>query len=147
MNRKGAWITVGIVFLGVAVFGLANLLAQRGPDRPGVPMVPPGFGIGRYQVVRSSETVIIILDTVTGDLYKANPDKDIKDYRERPRLEIRIDPGPDRDRPADRPRDGLRKDEPRKDLDKRALDKDTPDRKPADKDKSPSPNVRPMGRI
>jgi hypothetical protein len=80
MNPKGPWIVSGMIFLGVAVFGLATLSAQRFP----VPGGTHGGGeVGRYQVVVSSADAIILLDTATGDLYKAVP-HDVKPYHTRP---------------------------------------------------------------
>jgi hypothetical protein len=115
MNRKGAWITIGVVFLGVALFGLANLFAQRGAGGRGGPGGPGGFGlgIGRFQVVSSSTSAIIILDTMTGDLFKADPAKDVKPYRDRPRIDLGPPPL-DKDGLKDRPPPpkDLRKDDP-----------------------------------
>jgi hypothetical protein len=80
MNQKGPWIVSGLIFLGVALFGLATLSAQRFPAPPGA----HGGEAGRYQVVVSSADMIILLDTTTGDLYKAVPG-DVKPYNTRPR--------------------------------------------------------------
>jgi hypothetical protein len=67
MDRKNAWILAGAIVLGFLIFGLTQLSAQRfpGDGRGGEGMV------GRYQVVRSSPEVILLLDTVTGELYSA----------------------------------------------------------------------------
>jgi len=45
--------------------------------------------VGRFQVVRSNEEVIIIIDTTTGDLYKATPG-DIKPFNQRPKPDPRL---------------------------------------------------------
>jgi hypothetical protein len=142
MNRKGAWITVGLFCAGVVLFSLANAFAQRG-ERPGAgpgPGIGMGFGpVGRYSVVSVSTDSIVLLDTVTGDLYKASP-RDIKNYSDRPRPEMgdrRDDGFRDKDKAIDRPR------EDRRDIDKRPADKDgravdrprIDDRKDKDKDK------------
>jgi len=85
MERKGTWIIAGAVLLGFAVCGLSYVFAQRADFA-----VERGRGeIGRYQVVRSNEEVIILLDTTTGDLYKATP-SDIKPFNQRPRPEGRV---------------------------------------------------------
>jgi hypothetical protein len=67
MDRKNVWILAGAIVLGFLAFGLTQLSAQRfpGDGRGGEGMV------GRYQVVRSSPEVILLLDTVTGELYSA----------------------------------------------------------------------------
>src|SRR5262245_56975052 len=67
MDRKNTWILGGAIVLGFLVFGLSQLWAQRfpGDGRAGEGMV------GRYQVVRSSPETILLLDTVTGELYSA----------------------------------------------------------------------------
>ncbi len=85
MDRKGTWIIAGSVFLGFAVCGLSYVFAQRAdwmPDQRG------RGEVGRYQVVRSTEDVVIIIDTTTGDLYKAEA-KDIKPFSARPKPEPR----------------------------------------------------------
>jgi hypothetical protein len=68
MDRKNTWILAGAIVVGFLAFGLTQLSAQRfpGDGRGGESMV------GRYQVVRSSPDVILLLDTVTGDLYSAS---------------------------------------------------------------------------
>jgi hypothetical protein len=71
MDRKNTWIFGGAIVLGFLVFGLSQLWAQRfpGDGRGG------GDGlVGRYQAVRSSPETVLLLDTVTGDLYVAGRD-------------------------------------------------------------------------
>lgn len=69
MDRRNTWILGGAIVLGFLVFGLSQLWAQRfpGDGRGG-----GGEGmVGRYQVVRSSPEAVLLLDTVTGELYSA----------------------------------------------------------------------------
>src|SRR5262249_46728097 len=70
MDRKNAYILAGAIVLGFLAFGLTQLSAQRfpGDGRSGEGMV------GRYQVVRSSPDAILLLDTLTGELYSASRD-------------------------------------------------------------------------
>jgi hypothetical protein len=93
MDRKNIWILGGAIVLGFLVFGLSQLWAQqRFPgDGRGESMV------GRYQVVRSSPEVILLLDTVTGELYSAGQD-DIRPSRARPRAGENRDPGLHKDK-------------------------------------------------
>jgi hypothetical protein len=89
MDRKNTWILSGAIVLGLLVIGLSQLGAQRFPG--------DGRGscenlVGRYQVVRSSPEVILLLDTVTGELYSAGQD-DIRPSRARPRGGENRDPG------------------------------------------------------
>lgn len=67
MDRKNTWILGGAIVLGFLVFGLSQLWAQR---FPGDGRGSEGM-VGRYQVVRSSPETILLLDTVTGELYSA----------------------------------------------------------------------------
>src|SRR5947209_3321846 len=88
MNRKGAWITVGIVCTCVIAFSLANAFAQRGDTRG----AGPGFGgpgPGRFMLVNFNPSTenFILLDTATGDLYSGRG-RDIKSYSERPRPDM-----------------------------------------------------------
>src|SRR2546425_11996333 len=86
MERKGTWIIAGSLFLGLAVCGLSYVFGQRADYA----IEQRGRGeVGRYQVVRSNEEVIIIIDTITGDLYKAVP-SDIKPFSARPKPEPRF---------------------------------------------------------
>jgi hypothetical protein len=68
MDRRNTWILGAAIVLGFLVFGLSQLWAQRfpGDGRAG----SEGM-VGRYQVVRSSPEAILLLDTVTGELYSA----------------------------------------------------------------------------
>lgn len=70
MDRKNVCILAGAIVLGFLVLGLTQSSAQRfpGDGRGGEGMV------GRYQVVRSSPEIILLLDTVSGELYSAGRD-------------------------------------------------------------------------
>jgi hypothetical protein len=81
MDRKGAWIIAGGLLVGGLIFGLSHLWAQRFGPPPGPGM---GGGVGRYQVVSTSAKTIIVIDTATGDLYRATP-KDVKSISSRPK--------------------------------------------------------------
>ena len=103
MDRKGAWITVGILAGAVALFALSNLLAYRAPIRPSDTVSVPE-ATGRFQVVRSAADHIILLDSATGDLWKARIPEDVRPYKERVRPEPVDRGGPtdkDKDKPAD----------------------------------------------
>ena len=72
MDRKNTWILGGAIVLGFLVFGLSQLGAQR---FPGDGRAGGGENmVGRYQVVRSSPETVLLLDTVTGELYSAGRD-------------------------------------------------------------------------
>jgi hypothetical protein len=103
-------LSFGLLLLVIAAtLGVAQLFAQpeRGFGRPA-----PAGQIGRYQVVRADSHTIVLLDTVTGDLYAAGPD-DLKPYSKRPVGDFRpgfgdrdrpgFDRRPDPERPRDRP--------------------------------------------
>jgi hypothetical protein len=79
MDRKNAWIVAGSVVVGFLLLGLAQVFAQRFPSDERTASV-----VGRYQVVRATADAVLLLDTVTGDLYMAAP-RDIKPYDSRPR--------------------------------------------------------------
>jgi hypothetical protein len=81
MDRRSTLILGGAIVLGFLVVGLSQLGAQRFPgDARG-----SGEGmVGRYQVVRSSPESVLLLDTVTGELYIAGRD-DIRPSSARPR--------------------------------------------------------------
>lgn len=74
MARQTGWVVGGALLLGLLIYGVSQLSAQR-PWQP-------GGEVGRYVVVRSSADVIVIMDTMTGDLYNAVP-SDIKPYAAR----------------------------------------------------------------
>jgi hypothetical protein len=71
--------------------GVASLFAQRfGPPADG-----RGGEVGRYVVVRNTDDGIILMDTTTGDLYKATP-ADLKPFAARPQAAW----GDERDKPG-----------------------------------------------
>src|SRR5262245_47979076 len=118
MDRKAVWILAGAIVRGFSIFGVTQLSAQRpqpgdGPPRDGP---PPGGAPARFQVVRATPDVIILLDTTTGDLYNAVP-SDIKPYNARTRGGFGRGPdGGERGRPpVDGPKDGQVRKDPRRD--------------------------------
>jgi hypothetical protein len=145
MSRRGAWIVAGLLFLAVVTITVSSLMAQVWNPGPAQGGQPPG----RFQVVSSAPDGVVLLDTATGELYKAGPG-DIKPYYMRPRVG-QPDFGRDRDRfvdkdapPRDIPKDfrDLPKDFPRdlkadgKPLDK--TDRKIDDKPPRDLDKKPT---------
>ena len=82
MRRNNFWLIAAAMLLGVVVVGVSYVSAQPGlrPEPR-----PNEQGIGRFQVVHVVEREIIILDTVTGDLYAVGP-KDIKPFAAKPQL-------------------------------------------------------------
>jgi hypothetical protein len=90
MTRKGALVTLGLLAAGVLLVVLSNLVAQTRPGGPGglggFPPLPAlgGSDVGRYQAVKVADDHILIIDTTTGDLYRASM-KDVKSYSERPK--------------------------------------------------------------
>lgn len=149
MNGKVAVVTLGVVILLGVVIVLGTMPSQRAEAQP-----PPGMGFGfgevpgRYTVVKVADvagtTVILLLDTATGELYRATAD-DAKPFRDRPRHggfpggfrdDVKDKDGPfrdkrdfDKDRPfrdfkKDDVKDGFRKDD--KDFRKDGFRKDDP---------------------
>ncbi len=79
MSHLRLWLAGGLVVLVLGVSGMSALTAQRTP--------PSGLGgseVGRYQVVHTGPDGLIMLDTATGELYRATPN-DIKPYSAHPR--------------------------------------------------------------
>lgn len=77
---RSTWIVIGAIALIGLIVGWQSLPAQPGPF-PGM----PGMGqVGRYVVVRADKDSIVIMDTTTGDLFRAKDD-DIKEYNARPK--------------------------------------------------------------
>jgi hypothetical protein len=84
MSHVRLWLAGGVVVLLLGVLGLSALTAQRMP--------PGGFGgseVGRYVVAHVGPDGIILLDTATGELYKAGPN-DVKPHTARPRERVVI---------------------------------------------------------
>jgi hypothetical protein len=90
MQNKSVWALVAVVAVVGALVG-AQLWAQPRPQpRPGfAPYIPPQ--VGRFVLVKVDGKNIILLDTVTGDLYKAT-ENDVKKYSDRPKVGVM--PGP-----------------------------------------------------
>lgn len=78
MNRSVTLSVLGLVALVVLLAWLSGVPAQRF-GAPEVRNSRPG----RYQAIDVGRAQIILLDTQTGDLYRATAD-DIRPYRERP---------------------------------------------------------------
>jgi len=166
MNQRAAWSLVGLVILAALGVGLYAQRPSAPEDVPGERARPErrpdgplgrflGGPPGRYQVVhvdgRGPDASFVVLDTVTGDLFRAGRD-DVKPYHDRPRTGPGGEPGrrPDgdgdrprirerprdrgetevKDRPRERPRDRVN---PR-DRDE-AKDKDRPRDTPRDRDR------------
>jgi hypothetical protein len=89
MTHRTWTVTALVIALGGLMFGLSHSAAQREEPPRGQPLFQGP--VGRFVVARSSPTEIIVLDTVTGDLYSAGIPRDIKAY-----------PPPGRDRPGEK---------------------------------------------
>jgi len=143
MSQIKVWVGGGVIVAILGLVGLSALMAQRNAP-PGANL--GGSEVGRYQVVHTSPDGMILLDTATGDLFRATAN-DVKPYFARQRGDDRERPRPfvDKDRP---PLDGnpfgdvRRKDripptDKDKDKDRPAKDKDLfKDRPSFDKDKA-----------
>jgi hypothetical protein len=82
MSTKSGWTVAGILVMVLFIVGISSLSAQRfGPP------AGPGHGgdVGRYVLVRNTEDAIIIMDSVSGELYRATP-ADIKPFTARHRF-------------------------------------------------------------
>jgi hypothetical protein len=72
---------MGLLVLGCLLIVLSSLEAQR-------PAQPVGAGeaaVGRFQAIKVDGSNIILLDTATGDLYRASV-QEVTPYSERPRI-------------------------------------------------------------
>jgi hypothetical protein len=78
MHRTRYWALLGVVFVAALVVALSTLEAQR----PAGESSAQRGQVGRYQAVKVDGDTIILLDTSTGDLYRAGHD-DIKPYSQR----------------------------------------------------------------
>jgi hypothetical protein len=117
MNDKKTWVVGGLLVLGLLIAALSQLTAQRPPAARPLGGEGP---VGRYAVVLVDRGDVILLDTVTGDLYRATQD-DIKPHASRPRLGGGV--MADKDRFKDKDKDLDRFKDKDKDLD-RFKDKD-----------------------
>jgi hypothetical protein len=115
MKNKGVWVLAGVAALVLLIVGITQLPAQRA----GGGVIIGGPPVGRFVVALVEKDTggtnhIILLDTATGELYKAT-DEDIKKFADKPKF----------DRPPMRPVDKFRdKDKGRFDKDKDVFDKD-----------------------
>jgi hypothetical protein len=97
MSSKSGWTVAGILALVLLIVGISNLPAQRF----GSPTAPGHGDVGRYVLVRNTEDAIVIMDSVSGDLYKATP-ADIKPFAARHRFtESKMEEKKEEKRPAD----------------------------------------------
>lgn len=71
VGRIVAWSLVAVVALLVIGAGVKAMVGSSSSETP--------VGIGRFQVVRQTPDQIILLDTTSGELYRAEPG-DIKPY-------------------------------------------------------------------
>src|SRR5262249_38700766 len=115
MKYKSIWVLAGVVALVLLIVVITQLPAQRA----GGGVIIGGPPVGRFVVALVEKDAggtnhIILLDTATGELYKATHD-DIKQFADKPKF----------DRPQTRPADRFRdKDKGRFDKDKGCFDKD-----------------------
>ena len=66
MNPRSVWLFVCILALGVVAFGLGHSAAQKPADPAATPVY-----YGRFTVAYGSAERVILLDTATGQVYKA----------------------------------------------------------------------------
>jgi hypothetical protein len=118
MNSKSGWSVAGILVVALLIVGLSSLSAQRFAP----PAVPGSGEAGRYVLVRNTDDAMIIMDSITGDLYKATQ-ADIKPFAARPRF---MEPPMLKDEPVR----GRFKDEKRPDFDKDRAKPDFKDKTP-----------------
>ena len=120
MSNRFVWSIVAVLSLGGLIAFLSQSSAQRAPGgrpggaaepgMPGMPGVPHGMP-GRFVVANASSSQVLILDTATGQVYRAG-EKDFKKMSDLPGMG-RDGQTPARDRRPepkveDRPRDGRR---------------------------------------
>jgi hypothetical protein len=80
MNHRVVWPIAGVLGLAVLVVGITNLSAQRPVNVPGT--APPA---GRFVVADAGEDAVLILDSATGQVYRAQ-EKDFKKMSELPKV-------------------------------------------------------------
>src|SRR5437879_314873 len=90
MKNHSVWAIVVLVALVAGALVATQLSAQRPQPGPGIAPYMP-VQPGRFVVVKVDGKNIILLDSATGDLYKAGED-DIKKYSARPKIGVM--PGP-----------------------------------------------------
>ena len=73
MNIRGTWFGLGIMVMLMTAVGVSMLPAQRVPSGPG------SSEVGRFVLIRATPDMIVIMDSTTGDLYRATVD-DLKPY-------------------------------------------------------------------
>ena len=87
MSQVKLWLARCVMVLGlVSAIGCGGATTTAAPKRA-MPGMPGGFSVGevgRYVPAQSGPDGIVILDTATGELYRATPN-DIKPYSARPR--------------------------------------------------------------
>jgi hypothetical protein len=118
MNPRIVWSIAALIALAVLVASFTSLPAQREPGpgqfmRGGPVSVP-----GRFAVAHAKDKQVLVLDTFTGQVYRAEPE-DFKKMSQLPRFDgppVARPFGGDKDRP--RPRDD--RDDKRDDRDKDA---------------------------
>jgi hypothetical protein len=77
MSSKTGWMAAGLLALIILIVGISNLSAQR------FGTAGSGHGdVGRYVLVRNTDDALIIMDSASGDLFKATP-ADIKSFAAR----------------------------------------------------------------
>ena len=104
MRHRIIWPVVAALALGVVVLVISQSTAQRaGGGMPGMPGMP-----GRFVVAHASANQVLILDTATGQVYRAKEDE-FKKLSELPRGGHDVEP-PARDRRLE-PRDKFKTDE------------------------------------
>jgi hypothetical protein len=138
MNRKSTWAVIGLLVLGCLLIVLSSLSAQRPPRPEGAP-----GGAGRFQAIKVDGDTYILLDTATGNLYRATLN-DARPYSERPRP-IPRPPAEERrsrkDKAPDTKRDGPSKDKEGEKVEFKDKADDKADfKKDIFKDKAPEPS-------
>ena len=145
MNHRFVWSIVAVLSLGGLIAFLSQSSAQRAPGGraggDGVPEMPrmPGMAAmphgmpGRFVVANASSSQVLILDTATGQVYRAG-EKDFKSVSELPGMGQ-----PGGGRGVGQPGGGRR---PEPKIEERPRD----GRRPAAKDKEEAPARRPEQR-
>jgi hypothetical protein len=122
MKHRILWPAVGVLGLLALAFVIGSAYAQRivgGGGAAGVGIGPFGPVPGRFMVAHASAEAVLILDTATGQVYKAVP-KDFKKASELPKVEDGLRWPATKDRPVPKEREKEEGDErPRKERDKR----------------------------